>query len=130
MPITSLTDYLSLQDPTFDRAAPAGFEINFNLPSDCILANDSRRPILIYTVIPDNSVNYRVEVNGPADPPAGHPSIQDHKLLGEHVFRTVHEAINGSVLRAGENTIFFRVLQGRAKFSDVVLMFQRTVTTL
>ena len=63
MAITSIVDSKSLHDVTFEIKAGETKALTFSLPNDFVDVKDSKKPILLYTVLPLNSVKYEVRSN-------------------------------------------------------------------
>ena len=128
----SLGDYLAVSDAPFERSAGEVKRFTFELPGDLSSANPA---VLMFGITPDDDVHYIVLLNDDLADPNNIPSdkIVDDQELNGATFRTLHEVIPGNKLRDGQgltNLLDFRVVSGKARIHDVVLLYQRNVTVL
>ena len=128
----SLGDDVAVSDAPFERSGGEIKRFPFELPGDLSTTNPA---VLMFGITPDDDVRYIVLLNDDFSDPNNLPSdkiVDDQELHGA-TFRTLHEVIPGNKFRGGEgftNLLDFRVVSGKAKIHDVVLLFQRNVTVL
>jgi hypothetical protein len=114
----TLADYFVLSDGPFTLSNSADEKkLSITLPDD-LAANSIG--LLMYTAIPSGTFakHFEVDINDTTD------VVRD---VSNSEPRSLHEAIDAGLLRAGANTVQFRYESGGGDivFSDVVLWVQR-----
>jgi hypothetical protein len=124
----TLVDYTVIKDQPFELATsgstPHMFE--FELPSSYAVTVS---PVLQFVVRGNLSDDYIFQVgfNDPQELQSKSSLHYEFKNVEKSRIYSLHEVVQGSVLKPGTNTIYFRVSSGKVGFSDVVLWYQRTV---
>ncbi|WP_257666401.1 hypothetical protein [Parapedobacter tibetensis] len=128
--MTTLADYLIIRDNPFEIGTgnltqPSAFD--FELPSDYVKGTNVAKPILQFIVrgILDDDYFFQIGFNDPQQLQSKSEVRYKFKDVSKSRIFTMHEAIDGSKLKPGKNRVYFRIIEGKVGFSDVVLWFQR-----
>ena len=129
--MASLVDYLVIKDGPFELKPGNSQEIfQFNLPNDYVAGTNLAKPILQFMVRGnlDDDYIFQIGFNDPQMLQSKSEVRYTFSDVAQSRIFSMHEAINGSKLNPGNNTVYFRRIgTGKVGFSDVVLWFQRTV---
>ena len=126
--MATLVDYIVIKDNPFELATfgsePHTFD--FELPADFVQGTGTARPVLQFVVRGnlDDDYTFQIGFNDPQELQSKSEVRYEFKNAESRIF-SLHEAIDGSKLKAGTNKIYFRVNSGKVGFSDVILWFQR-----
>ncbi|MEJ2230013.1 MAG: hypothetical protein P8X46_02375 [Nitrospirales bacterium] len=130
----TVADYVVLADVPFelDRlntpVTNTDGRFDFDRPDHFVEGLNLAKPVLFYRVLPLPSVEYFITVNLEFGQDFETPQqVHEEAQLNGQKWRTMHEPISGSVFSQERNTIGFHVVSGLAQFSDVVLMYQRSI---
>ena len=133
--MASMTDYMVLHDGNFELSTsptgPGDVKIlNFTLPADFTVGTNFGKPLVAFIINPssdDARVGMWVNPEGPNLQLLS--STQEQELTfsnASHHDRALWEAVSGTRFEAGqENTIVFKVWDGRVVLRDIVLWYQR-----
>jgi hypothetical protein len=122
--------YITLQDEPFELSAGEVKRLRkFDLPDNFVEGTLLAKPVLTYKIQPQTvPVKYTVVLN---DPPGDEnipvDKVIETRTLDMKVYRSLHEFVDGNKFIPGgptENIIDFRVILGKATFSDVILWFK------
>ena len=118
--VSEVSEYLVIRDESFRLEVNESENISFKLPGD---AKINEHSVLFYMCMPIKKtvdVDYKIEING---------RNADSGNMTWGTARTIREAVQGNILKPGENKIKFEVPEGTGNitFSDVVLLFKREV---
>ena len=132
--MSTFADYAVLADNPFDLdrtnipATNLDGRLDFHRPADFIEGLSLAKPVLFYRVLPLPSAKYFIAVNLDVGQDFETPQqVHEEASLAGQKWRTMHEPISGDVFSRERNTISFHVVDGLARFSDVVLMYQRSI---
>lgn len=120
-----VANYHFLSDASFELDAQEVKRLTFNCPPSNQFVKAAAFPILWWRVWPrSNECKYIVVINDVlADP----NNIPQNKVVfsmetDTKVLRDIHEIVSGEMFNPGvANSIDFRVVIGKAQFSDVIL---------
>lgn len=125
-----VASYITLQDEPFELSQSEVKRLKtFGLPNNFVKGTLLAKPVLTYKVHPQTvPVKYTIALN---DPP-GDENIPANKVIETRtlemkVYGSLHEFVDGNKFIPGEqsdNIIDFRVILGKAIFSDVILWFK------
>ncbi len=128
----TLADYVIIRDNPFDLGTgdltqPSTFE--FDLPADYVKGTHIAKPVLQFVVrgILDDDYLFQIGFNDPQMLQSKSEVRYNFKDVPKSRIFTMHEAIDGSKLKPGKNSIYFRIIEGKVGFSDVILWFQRHI---
>jgi hypothetical protein len=120
-----VADNTVIHDASFTLAEDGEMTFTFELPEEFHPGTSKQRPILAYMANPGSDVPlaYQIDING---------QQAVNETFTRAGRRGVWEVLPGDILMTpGQNNIQFRLESGSSTitFRDVVLWFQRTVTT-
>ena len=127
--MATLVDYIVIKDSPFDLSptttTPHTFD--FDLPSDFVQGTGTAKPVLQFVVRGslDDDYTFQIGFNDPQELQSKSELRYEFKNVEATRIFSLHEAVDGSKLKIGSNTIYFRINTGKVGFSDVILWFQR-----
>ena len=135
MAITTLSDYLTLQDGSrrFD-GTPNAIDLTFQLPDDFVTGTGVAKPVIQFKYRARQETDLQLWIN----PDNSGQNVQINVTFdASNVVRTYHEFLNGNAFVPGQQNRIRFILMEHSVFdndnndisiSDVLLTFQRRVS--